>query len=384
MGKIKIYINYLTFLLSALIPKKKNRWVFGAWFGNRISDNPFALYKYIKENYPNIDAVWVCNDIVQAQNKGIIAVKRNSLRSIWYCLTARVSVMNQGYLDFGSYNWIHHSYKVQLWHGVPWKKIGEDTGATKNGLLHKMSHNAFLFSSKCDLYIAPSDETRQVMKSAFLIDDSHILSVGQPRNEILLDSEQCKKARAKIIERIGDADKIILYMPTFRDSASKQFSFFEIADKVNQVLIKYNAVILEKQHYVQIQRESFSGTSSKRIINVEEYDTQELLASADVLITDYSSCFFDFLLRDKPIIHFLFDYDIYKDKERGLYYESEYVVAGTIAKTSDEVLVSLDEAISNPSTDSSRREMIRKRFVSYESKENSKTISKEIFDRLRK
>lgn len=382
MNRVKRYINYLIFLVCLIIPKKKNRWVFGAWFGDKISDNAYALYKYVKQNRADIECIWVCNDINAASGRGVSAVKRNSLIAIWKCLTAKVAVMNQGYIDFGDYNWIRCAYKVQLWHGVPWKKIGEDTRKSKKGLLYKLSHFTYSFISKCDLYIAPSEETRNVIKSAFITDDSHILLVGQPRNEVLFDEEYCGRARMLLQSKFGDRI-IIIYMPTFRDSMEYSFSFMDIEEKIMPILQKNNAIILEKQHYVQCKRINKSK-SNDRIINVEEYESQDLLAAADLLITDYSSCFFDFILRDKPIIHYIYDFDYYKSKDRGLYYDLEFVRAGLIAMNESELLSGINTILDGEDNCKGIRETIRKKFVPYERLDNSKRIVSEIINRVYK
>ena len=381
MNKIKIYLNYLVFLICLAIPKRKNRWVFGAWFGNRVSDNSYALYKFISKNRPDIEAYWICNDTSVADKYGINAVKRNTARARWLCLTAKVSVMNQGYLDLGNLNWVRRSFKVQLWHGVAWKKIGEDTPDTKTGLLHKISHKAYLFSNKCDLYIAPSDEMRKTLKTAFLIGDDKILSVGQPRNEVLLDQAFCDNEKVKLQKNTG-ADKIVLYMPTFRDKTSEPFTFLQISDQITPLLEKYYAVILEKQHYVQLQRSEQSDTSSERIINVADSDATDLLAAADILITDYSSCFFDYVLRDKPVIHYMYDFDSYKNDDRGLYYDVEYVRAGSIVKTGEELIGRLEEILKGEYDDPDRRELVRDRFDTYESADNSAKITEEVLRRI--
>ncbi|MBR4947006.1 MAG: CDP-glycerol glycerophosphotransferase family protein [Clostridiales bacterium] len=381
MNKIKIYLNYLVYLICLVIPKRKNRWVFGAWFGNRVSDNPYALYQYVAKNRPDIEAYWICNDVSVADKYGINAVKRNTARARWLCLTAKVSVMNQGYLDLGGLNWVRRSFKVQLWHGVAWKKIGEDTPDTKTGLLHKISHKAYLFSNKCDLYIAPSDDMRKTIKTAFLVGDDKVLSAGQPRNEALLDAEFCKNEKDKFLNKTG-AGKIILYMPTFRDKTSEPFTFMQISDDISAVLEKYDAVILEKQHYVQLQRDNSGATSSERIINVSDYDAQELLSAADILVTDYSSCFFDFVLRDKPVIHFMYDYDTYRDDDRGFYYDADYVRAGSIVKTSGELVSLIDDILNGNDPESGRRKIVRDRFDTYESADNSKIIVEEVLKRI--
>lgn len=378
MSKILLYLNYITYIISCIIPKKKNRWVFGAWFGNRISDNSYALYKYIKESFPDIEAIWICKNTDLAKKEGINAVKRNTIQAVWKCLTARVSVMNQGYLDFGDLNWIFKSYKVQLWHGVPWKKIGEDTTDEKTGLLHLISHKTFVFANRYDLYIAPSDKTRAVLKTAFLIGDDKILSVGQPRNEQLLDKKYCQTARKKLEEKIGVFDNIIVYMPTFRDKNASPFTFVSIGEEIKHLLENDNAVILEKQHYVDQQKNQNNCENLQRVINVADYESQDLLAAADILVTDYSSCFFDFVLKDKPIIHYLYDFEQYKNIDRGLYYSIEEATAGKVVYNKDELLSALSLTLQGKDNEMDRRQLIRNTFDTYESSDNSKQICEKI------
>ena len=376
--KLILYLNYITCFIAHMIPKKKTRWVFGAWFGNRISDNPYALYQSIVKAHPEIEAIWICNDEQAGRGLGLNAVRRDSVRGIWKCLTARVSVMNQGYLDLGSLNWIHGSYRVQLWHGVPWKKIGEDTTEERHGLLRKMSHATYLFVNRCDLYISPSEETKKVVKTAFLTDVDHILEVGQPRNEALLDTKHCEVVKRRILRELGDYAMLAVYLPTFRDSGSASFSFADIREQIAPVLLKYNAAMLEKKHFVDYERGGDEAMASDRIIDATRYDTQDLLAAADLLITDYSSCFFDFILRDKPIIHYLYDYELYRDNDRGLYYDSSYVTAGQVTTNQQELVSAIESALAGQDRGAERRALIRDRFATYESSRNSEIIVRRI------
>ena len=374
MNKIKLYFNYLTMFFSLIIPKKKNRWIFGAWFGNRISDNPYAFYRYMEKNHPETELIWIGNSAEEAEKFGVNFVKRDSWKGIRMCLTAKVCVMNQSYLDVASFNWIRRSYKLQLWHGVPWKKIGEDTKDEKTGFFHRISHATYLKANRCDLYIGPCDDTAKAVLSAFRTTEEHVLKVGQPRNEILMKEEECKAARARILPELGSFDKVIVYMPTFRDGTEECFSLAEIGDKIIPALEEANAVILEKQHYVAMQRGSEAGAESERILNVKQYDSQELLAMADILVTDYSSCFFDFILRDKPMIHFLYDYDRYRKDDRGLYYDKDYVTAGCVAEDKETLASELAKILRGKDEYVDRRHLIRDRFATYESVLNSEKI----------
>ena len=139
---------------------------------------------------------------------------------------------------------------------------------------------------------------------------------------------------------------------------------------------------MEKQHYVQLQREDKGASSTERIINVSDNDARELLASADILVTDYSSCFFDFVLRDKPVIHFMYDYDTYRDDDRGFYYDADYVRAGSIVKTKDELVSLIDDILGGTDSGSERRRIVRDRFDTYESASNSKIIVEEVLKRI--
>ena len=95
-------ISLFTYSLTKLIPKKKNRWIFGAWFGTAISDNTKAISDYIENNYPEIEMIWITNYPEKISLKHGIAVKRNSIESLKYIVTAKVAIMNQGFGDFNA------------------------------------------------------------------------------------------------------------------------------------------------------------------------------------------------------------------------------------------------------------------------------------------
>ena len=99
-------VSLFTYGISKLIPKKKNRWIFGAWFGNAVSDNTKAFYDYVCSRNPKIEKIWIATDPSKVSLPGCIVVRRNSLKSLKYILTAKVAVMNQGFGDFSAYNFL--------------------------------------------------------------------------------------------------------------------------------------------------------------------------------------------------------------------------------------------------------------------------------------
>ena len=372
-------ISIFTYGFSKLIPKKRNRWVFGAWFGKAVSDNTKALYDYIEKNHPEIERVWISSEPGNVQLPGCIVAKKNSLKSLRYILTAKVAVMNQGFGDFSAYNFLGGAYKVQLWHGVAWKKIVRDAVPELKGFYEKV----FQLINHYDLYIAPSKKYGRILKSAFKTNNSHIMYTGQPRNAVLFSEEYKEKCRSEIEELTGaNGKKLVVYMPTFRDKTSDVFSFhsLETRDEFRLLAEKNNFVVIEKLHYKNDQHEE--ADSVERVVHgLPNMDAAKLLAAADLLITDYSSCFFDYLITDRPVIHFVYDYEYYKNKDRGLYFDIDEVAAGMICENENELLGAIDESLlHDPEKD--RRHRVRKRFITYETEDSPKAICNRIMENI--
>lgn len=374
--------NVLVYTLSCIIPKKKNRWIFGSWFGTSASDNPKGLFDYMKTVYPDVEKVWIVNEPENYNGNAALFVKRNTWKSVWYILTAKVAVMNQGYRDFHSLNLLGGCYKVQLWHGIAWKKIVRDAAPMRGKLYTAFSN----YINHCHLYIAPSETYAKTVQSAFGVPKERVLLCGQPRNDALFDEKFCEDSHQKLLDCVGEKNKkIIVYMPTFRDKTSEAFTFCneDVVAKLVPFAEKHNFVIIEKSHFVNIERSQRYENTHRQISYVlPTMDAQTLLAGADMLITDYSSCFFDFLIRNKPIIHYAYDYDYYKNKDRGLYYTIDEVAAGSVAYDESELLYAIDENMKDEALFEERRKEILEKFAAYESPKNSRVIVDEIMRRL--
>lgn len=368
-------------LLSNLLRKNSKRWTFGAWFGTSFSDNSKWLYLKVLKDYKEIDAVWITKDkeeIKHINSLGGKALLYGSFIANYYVATSNVVFMTHNYIDLSPIYLISKAYKVQLWHGVALKKIGRD--AVKEGnlnILENIKNKIINVWEDSDLYIAPSEEYGSKVKSAFNAPDNKILKTGQPRNDMFFYENN---ARHKFPSK-----KIITYMPTFRDNKSFVFDFSKLKhedeEALNSVLNKYNAVIIQKKHFVNASGSKFNKSTEENVINLSKVDTQELLLSTDLLITDYSSCYFDFLLLNRPIIHFVYDYKYYSEKDRGLYYNLKDVCGGKICYDFNSLLQYIEEYLNNPDLDSPERDKVRKRFVTYDDGKSSDKIIKYILGR---
>ena len=366
---------------TLIIPKKKNRWVFGAWYGNSASDNSKAIYDYITLNYPDIETIWFVNKPEKYSLSGKV-VKRNSLKAIYYASTAQVAIFNQGYQDFATLNLLGGCFSAQMWHGVAWKKIGHDS---KNE--SRFVKAIYKYAENYSLYIAPSEEYKHKLSSAFFVKEDKILSVGQPRNEIFFNPDGYTANHNLVSNKLGvNNKKIIAYLPTFRDKREKTFSFFQegIIEKITELGKELGFIIVEKSHFVDQNRQNSYEKENDVVFGCPDVDTQQLLAGADMLITDYSSCYFDFVLTDRPIIHFIYDYDYYKNDDRGLYYSADEAAAGQCVYSEDLLFSAIDDNLRNQNKYSERRQQIRNRFLNYENINNSQIIVDEVFTRLGK
>lgn len=394
-------MSKLIHLLQGLAVKKSYQsnhrnpfvWIFGEWFGEKCSDNSFYLANYIAMKHPEIQVYWASkrNTDVSLLNKKISCVIFGTEQALAVYKIAGVVFMNQGLEDFSEsgFDYFDGALKINLWHGVMWKRIGHD-GSKKNNLIFSLYRKISDYTFGLNYYLALSEEYAKVCKSAFGASEQEIIRNGYPRNSIFYNKEELYKAKVQTIDILRKETKhkwpyntkIITYMPTFRDKVSKVFSCeeFESNKEFLQWLEDNNIVLLQKAHFITQKREkrSLNQKKEKRIIQLDNIPPQILLAATDLLITDYSSCFFDFLLLDRPIIHFLYDYDYYKNKDRGLYYDSEEVVCGDIATDKLQLINLIIENILNPAKRHELRKARKEKYMTYETSNSCKCIYREV------
>ncbi|WNH13976.1 CDP-glycerol glycerophosphotransferase family protein [Thalassobellus suaedae] len=388
MLRVFKYIGYLLFLpfwwLQLLIPRNKNIWVFGAWYGHRFSDNSKYLYLYIKENHPEIKAIWLTRD-VNIKNliirEGGVSYLTSSLLAICYSLIAKNVIVSSGkrdinFLFINGSNWIH------LWHGNPMKKIGLDD---KYSNIHSFFQRKLIpvfFPFVCeynyDYIVSNSEVFSEKMASAFNVAPHQIIESGCPRNDVFYNKE-IDKFNADLKIRFKKC-KIIYYLPTFRNH-NKAKSLFNLEDFDENILEpfleKENIVFVSKGHFVDNNLHSKIEKEHKgRIIHLSDEDVSDInfmLKDADMLVTDYSGAYFDFLLTEKPIIFAAFDLEEYKNSSREMYFDYESIVSGPIVYNWVELTNSIAEII----RENKYKEQIKSKnlvFNKYHDANNSKRV----------
>ena len=227
----------------------------------------------------------------------------NTLGYCYYAITAKFYICNTGVTSYLPKR--KGQIFINTWHGGgAYKKAGIDYNASK---LDKLKQKKI--AEETDYVLSSSKVFSDIMSKSLLIDKSRFLESGMPRNDMFFKSNKSNYIN-KIKSNLGFAeqDKIILYAPTYREGRS---SFLDLDTVGLHECLKKRFggkwTGLIRAHHFEKRR-----LSEKEWIDVSEYpDMQELLLIADVLITDYSSCMWDFSLTFKPGFIFAPDIDDY-------------------------------------------------------------------------
>jgi CDP-glycerol glycerophosphotransferase len=265
---------------------------------------------------------------------------------------------------------------INLYHGVPWKKIGYNNSVICKGLI--VFDRLF---RKIDYVLATSEYDKSEMMSAFAVKNTQVIEAGYPRNMGFYRKDFIDECRTEVKEHydLSYSTTIITYLPTFRDGEKKTFSFNNVTSKEFDEWLKVNnVVIIEKGHYISQERNSVYNKDHARVITNPKIETQRLLAATDILVTDYSSCFFDYLILNRPIIHFLYDYEYYRDKDRGLIRDKEDVVCGDVAYDWEGLFTTIKENYGNYDRNRSLRKQRISEYMQYSSREDCKVIYEEV------
>ena len=257
---------------------------------------------------------------------------------------------------------IHSKNIINLWHGIPLKRLSLQV----RGIREAKSRNRFQkFTAIC----AASIFEQFLLASCFDMHIDDVWLTGTPRNDYLLNPHQ-----NLVLDHPHLDKKIILYAPTWREYGSRS-CFFPFEDKdlsaINDFLIKEDAYLLLRGHREEMelissnynQNESFS-----RILPAHQElfpDVQQLLSHTDVLVTDYSSIYLDYLLLDKPMIFLPYDLDEYQSY-RGFLFDYEAHTPGTKVFNQLQLLKELEIALNVPITRSDERARMRDLFHMYQ------------------
>lgn len=389
---ITYYLQLFLFPISKLtylIPRNKKIWVFGSTFGKRFADNPKYFYLYMNQYHKkDIRAIWISKnrDVIKLLNhNGMEAYYLYSIKGIWFCLRARVYLYDNYSKDI-CFTLSGGAVKINMWHGVPLKKIQRDNRFDK--VRHPKTRTEMLKSlprrmsdeKPSDYVLTTSNFLKPIFSSAF--QTKRVIVCGYPRNDNLvyeqirniLTKQETREIRH--ISKKAQENKIILYMPTFRESESKFFDVINM-DKFQKFLVKEHLIFCIKLHPKSKLEMRFREKNYSNIYILDaQSDPYSILNLSDLLVTDYSSIYFDYLLTKKPIVFFNYDLAEYLRDTRELYFSYNKFTPGIKVKNQTE----LEKALVNPEYDEKQIEKILIKILG----KNSMHASQNLFYEIRR
>lgn len=365
--------------------------LFETFGGRNYSCSPKAIYEQMLQlkEFDDYKFIWAFiepekHEIKQDKRTKVVVSKSKEYYK--YCACAKYWIVNSIMPE-------HITKKegqvyVQCWHGTPLKKLRcdiEATGSVLNTVKEIRKRND-IDAKRFDYFISPSKFCTEKFTSAFnlkaLGKENILIEKGYPRNDFLFNYTDEYVASLKDKLGIPKDKKVILYAPTFRDNQHTSGMGYTYTlnidfDRLKEKLDKDYVIIFRTHYFVanSFDFEKYKGF----IFNMSNHDdVNDCYVLSDVIITDYSSVFFDFANLKRPMLFYMYDLEEYKEELRGFYFEIEDVLPGPIVKTQDELEQEIANIASYMEKYKEKYEAFNKKFNYLDGKECSKKVIKEI------
>lgn len=309
--------SFIIKIIKTFIKTDNNLILFVSFGGKKYDDSPQVLYEKMinDKRFDNFEFVWAFNEPDKVEIQRGKKIKIDTVKYFITALKARCWITNssiQRGLNFKGKN----TFYINTWHGTPLKKMGSDIESDNKSFKPKAKWEE-------DIMIAQGKYDVDVFSRVFGIDRNKFIITGLPRNDRLANVKERDIETILRKMNISKNKKIVLYAPTFRE--------YERDEQMNCVMnipidfknwkqeLGDDYVILFRAHYEVAK--TMKVFDNNFVIDVCDYpNLNDLMIISDILISDYSSIFFDYSILNKPMIAFTYDYDKY-NSNRGMYFD---------------------------------------------------------------
>jgi CDP-glycerol glycerophosphotransferase (TagB/SpsB family) len=371
--------------ISRFIPRRGKHVIFiGRESGHFIDNVKYLYIKFLKSDIAGYKPVFLTEDKEEYQKLRklpINVVIYPSINSIRLLLTCPVVIVDHDLWAFKlRFFLLYHAIKVQLWHGVGFKYIGilkikKEIGnhILRAGLI--ALYKIIGLIPTYDIFISTSEfYTKEVFEKSYRIKE--VIETGYPRNdiffynmdEILKENLYLLNADSEIIQRSlehkKNGFKLILYAPTFRDSGGDPIHDGALdLNRLNDFSKKNNLLFIFKFHpdpHFNYPDIAFSNI----LFYNPRLDIYPLFGVIDLLITDYSAIYTDFLLTKRPVVFFPYDMHKYINRDRALQFDYDSMTPGPKCLTQDALQQEIERMIVEKKDiyASKRQEILKKTF----------------------
>ena len=300
-----------------LLPVRNNKVVVSSYYGNSYGDNLRYIVDELLKQDKNLKIYWLVKNknVALSLPAGVIPVKNFTIRAIFHLTTAKI------WLDNCRKDYCIKKkcqFYIQTWHGFALKRIEKDV---ENNLTKRYVNSAKMDSKAIDLIVSEASHMTKIYKNSFWY-DGEVKELGSPRNDIIIKGDDgLLKEKVYNFFKLDQTKKIILYAPTFRSDHNTDCYKLDYLKVLEACKERFDGdfIFLVRLHpNIESKSEGVCEYNDK-ILNATYYpDLQELLVVSDIVITDYSSLMFDFMLSKKPCFQFATDIEAYK-KDRNFY-----------------------------------------------------------------
>jgi len=304
---------------------KENRILFESFHGKTISDSPYYILLELlnSEDVQKFEIYYASitpKEHIRFVQKNHLPIKIVNVDSFKYAKILATSKYLVNNSSFPAY-FIRRNEQIylQTWHGTPLKTLGKEMRLGIESM-YNVQHNFM----QANYIMFPNEYTRDIIMSDYNLTSLYtgkIAMLGYPRNIEFLTKNNTSKLRDRY--ELDRNTKNIAYMPTWRGTSNHDISIAEYCAEVMNIFSYIDEHLSEGQciwvNFHPLVAQSFEVLQYEHIRNFpNDVDNYVFLNEMDLLITDYSSVFFDYSLTYRPIILFMYDFDSYLS-DRGIY-----------------------------------------------------------------
>ena len=352
--------------LSRFIPRRGKHVIFiGRESGHFIDNVKYLFIQFLKSDVAGYKPIFLTEDkeeYKRLRELSINAVIYPSINSIRLLLTCPAVIVDHDLWVFKlRFFLLYHAIKVQLWHGAGFKYVGilKIKKEIENSILHSgliALYKIIGLIPTYDIFISTSEfYTREVFKKSYRI--KKIIETGYPRNDIIFcNIEEILKEKLYLLntdtetifrslEYKKKGFRLILYAPTFRDSGGDPIKDGALdLNRLNDFSKKNNLVFIFKFH--PDPHFNYPEIAYSNILRYNPgLDIYPLFCVIDLLITDYSAIYTDFLLTKMPVVFFPYDMHKYIKSDRALQFDYDAMTPGPKCLAQDELQKEMERII---------------------------------------
>jgi CDP-glycerol glycerophosphotransferase (TagB/SpsB family) len=381
-----LILEYLIKTLRLFIRPQNNYIIYHSF--PDFSDNCFTFFCYVLNNHKEYKNIWLISKRDKEKYSKLMAnyatsldylmVRKKSFLGVYYFCKSKYIFFTHGL--FNEINLSKKQININLWHGMPLKNIGH------------LDNNSRV--PKSNFVIATSSLFQEIMSKAFLIKSENVLITGQPRNDLIFTK---KYSLSDLIHKKNtDYDKTVLWMPTYRKAVigdvrkdgdlEEMNHFFEekYLNKLNEFFLSTKSICFIKLHPMDyLDTNDFKTYTNLVFLNNASFEEKgislySVLQKTDLLLTDFSSIYVDYLLLNKPIGFLNSDFDQYSNSRGFVFEDPKEMMPGEIITDKKELIPFLQKTLFK-NQDNFKEERIKIRDIFHEPKNN---FSENVFNTI--